>query len=145
MRLRVPCHIQLCVVTHTVVDLSCLLCHSAWLISLILRCVVSLCCSIRFFLLNDFCFQLNVFGFCVQDVSCLLGCTQLNSRRVIVHAESKHVLLYAVKCIKNTSAYFAERLYKAMKVRHMLLSVDEMYGLQTDSDLMTYHVYLCQT
>uniref|UniRef100_A0A671LVN2 Annexin n=1 Tax=Sinocyclocheilus anshuiensis TaxID=1608454 RepID=A0A671LVN2_9TELE len=31
------------------------------------------------------------------------------------HLRSKHVFLYAVKCIKNTPAYFAERLYKAMK------------------------------
>ncbi len=50
------------------------------------------------------------------------------------YGESKHVFLYAVKCIKNTQAYFAERLNKAMKVRIILLSVNELYWLQSNRD-----------
>ena len=34
---------------------------------------------------------------------------------------NKEVFSFPVKCIKNTNAYFAERLYKAMKVRNSVL------------------------
>lgn len=59
----------------------------------------------------------------------------------------KEVFSFPVKCIKNTPAYFAERLYKAMKVSNLvlfgLLFCVYIYDLKRDQNIQLMSPSLC--